>query len=216
MTEKRKTGGKRGRGQGVLRKDGKPRESNTGTRKPVVDDSNWRVKAKGKHRIKFDDVAKKRYLEKLAETGRKWSAEQAAGVARSTVEAHLENDPEFADAFEDAIAAYSTPKIIQIEKEAIEGHLDQHYHDGQLVRERRVYETRLREKFLERYEPEYHPKHKVEHSGEIGGAFVIPGVAALSDWEASVKKHDVASAKSQDPDAAEIHVGDTSTCEPPQ
>lgn len=218
MTEKRKTGGKRGRGQGVLRKDGKPRESNTGTRRPVVDDSGWRVKAKRKHRIKFDDVAKQRYLKTLAETGRKWSAEQAAGVARSTVETHLENDPEFADAFEDAIAEYSTPKIVQIEKEAVEGHPELTYDaEGNLIKERRVFETRLREKFLERYEREYHPKHQIEHSGEIGGgAFMIPGVAALSDWEATVKRHDQASAKSQDPDAAEIHVGDTSECAPAQ
>jgi hypothetical protein len=203
MTERKKTGGKRGRGQGVLRKDGKPRESNTGTRKPVVDDTNWRVKAQRKNRIKFDDKAKKRYLDELAATGRKWSAEQAAGVARSTVEHHLENDPEFADAFEDAIAKYSTPKIIQIEKEAIEGHLDQHYHDGQLVRERRVYETRLREKFLERYEPEYHPKYQVEHSGNVPGQVIIPGLAALTDWEQAVSQHDRASTKHQNPDEAE-------------
>lgn len=215
MTDKKRTGGKQGRGQGVLRKDGKPRESNTGTRRPVVDDSAWRVKAKRKHRIKFDDIAKQRYLKALEETGRKWFAEQAAGVARSTVESHLANDPEFADAFEDALAAYATPKVVQIEKEAVEGHQELTYDsEGNLIKERRVYETRLREKFLERYEHEYHPKYQVEHSGEIrGGAYVIPGVAPLEDWEAAVRKHDQASAKSQDPDAAEIHVGDTSECE---
>lgn len=218
MTEKKKTGGKRGRGQGVLRKDGKPRESNTGTRRPVVDDSSWRVKAQRKHRIKFDDVAKKRYLEALAETGRKWFAEQAAGVARSTVETHLENDPDFADAFEDAIAAYSAPKIVQIEKDAVEGQEVKRFdpETGEVVQVERRFETRLREKFLERYEREYHPKHQIEHSGEIGGAFVIPGVAALLEWEESVKKHDQASARSQDPDAAEIHVGDTPECAPSQ
>jgi hypothetical protein len=202
---KKKTGGKPGRGQGVLRKDGKPRESNTGTRKPVVDDSGWRVKAQRKHRIKFDDVAKKRYLTELEATGRKWSAEQAAGVARSTVEAHLENDPEFADAFEDAIAAYSTPKCVQIEKEAVEGHEELTYDaEGNLIKERRVYETRLREKFLERYEREYHPKHQIEHSGSVGGIVTIPGVAALADWEEAVRKHDRENAKSQSPDAEAV------------
>lgn len=197
------------RGTGVLRKDGKPRESNTGTRKPVVDDSNWRVKAKGKHRIKFDDRAKSRYLRELAATGRKWSAEQAAGVARSTVDAHLENDPDFADSFEDAIAAYATPKIIQIEKEAVEGHEDLTYDaQGNLVRERRVYETPLRAKFLERYDRDYQAKSKVEHSGEVGGGvFIVPGVAGLADWEKAVREHDRASAKSQDPDAAESEAG---------
>src|SRR5690606_679511 len=118
----KKIGGKRGRGQGVLRKDGKPRESNTGTSRPVVDDSAWRVKAKRKGRIKFDDAAKERYLRALAETGRKWCAEQAAGVNKTTVADHLEKDPEFADAVYDAMAEYCTPKIVQIEREAIDGH----------------------------------------------------------------------------------------------
>jgi hypothetical protein len=205
MTAKKPPGPKSKRGRGVLRKDGKPRESNTGTRKPVVDDSNWRVKATGKHRIKFDDRRKAKYLAELAATGRKWSAEQAAGVARSTVDAHLENDPDFAEALEDALAEYSTPKIIQIEKELCEGFPEYTYdRDGNLIKEKRNYETRLREKFLERYEPEYHPKHKVEHSGEIGGIALIPGVAALGDWEQSVQQHDRASAKAQNPDEAEL------------
>jgi len=203
VTAPKKTGGKRGRGQGVLRKDGKPRESNTGTRKPVVDDSGWRVKAQRKHRIKFDDMAKKRYLEALKETGRKWFAEQAAGVARSTVETHLENDPEFADAFEDAIAEYSAPKIVQIEKEACEGHEDKYYDaEGNLVRERRVFETRLREKFLERYEHEYRQKSEVDVNAR-GGCVIIPGTAALEDWSKAVQELDRAHAKGHVADAPE-------------
>lgn len=212
MTTEKKKSPKSKRGRGVLRKDGKPRESNTGTRKPVVDDSNWRKKATGKHRIKFDDVAKKLYIEAMAKTGRKWHAEQAAGVSRSCAYHHLSNDPDFAAAVDDAIEAYAAPKILKIETEAVEGHEEKTYDAmGNLVREKRVFETRLREKFLERYEREYSPRHQVEHSGEIrGGAFVIPGVVALNDWEASAKRHDLASAKSQDPDAAETDLGDTS------
>lgn len=199
---------KRGTGK-ALRKDGKPRESNTGSRKPVVDDSNWRVKATGKHRIKFDDRAKQRYLVELAATGRKWSAEQAAGVARSTVDKHLENDPEFAEAFEDAIQEYATPRILRIEKDLIEG-LEEFTYDskGNLIKEKRNYETRLREMFLKKNDPAYNEKTKVEHSGEIaGGVCIVPGVASLSDWERSVREHDRQSAQSQDPDAAENQAG---------
>jgi len=195
------------RGRGVLTKAGVPRKSNTGTRKPVVDDSNWREKARGKHRIKFDDVAKKRYLDALRETGRKWFAEQAAGVARSTVDAHLKNDPEFADAYEDAAQAYVAPRIVQIEKELCEGHLQVTYDGktGALTSEKRVFETRLREKFLEKHDPGYRQKAEVEHTGEIGLA-VIPGVLALSDWEKAAAEHDRKNAQYQDPDAAAAHV----------
>jgi hypothetical protein len=202
------SGGKRGRGQGCLRKDGKPRESNTGTRKPVVDDSGWRVKAQRKTRIKFDDVAKKRYLDALAETGRKWFAEQAAGVARSTVETHLENDPEFADAFEDAIASYSAPRLVQIEKEAIEGHEDKHYDaEGKLVRERRVYETRLREMFLKKHDPGYKEKSEVDVNAR-GGCVILQGVLTDEDFERKAAEHDRTQAKNQSGAAPEEPSGE--------
>lgn len=189
------------RGTGVLRKDGKPRESNTGTRKPVVDDSNWRVKATGKHRIKFDDRAKARYLKELAATGRKWSAEQAAGVARSTVDKHLENDPDFADAFEDAIAAYSTPRLLRIETDLIEGHEEFTYDaEGNLIKEKRNYETRLREMFLKRHDSAYNEKTHIELSGDVG-VVVVPAIRSMGEWGALVEAHDKASADAQDPDA---------------
>lgn len=217
--KKRTSGGKRGRGQGFRRKDGKPRESNVGTTNPVVDDSGWRVKAQRKHRIKFDDKAKQRYLDALRLTGRRWQAEEAAGVAHATVDTHKENDPEFAAACEEAAEEFAARGLAKIERDAIDGHIERRYDPmtGTLVSEVPRFETQLRVKFLERYEREYHPKHQIEHSGEIGGgAFVIPGIAPLTDWEAAVKQHDQASAKSQDPDAAEIHVGDTSACDQTQ
>jgi hypothetical protein len=130
-------------------------------------------------------------------------------VARSTVDAHLANDPDFADAFEDAIAAYSTPRLLRIETDLIEGHEELTYDaEGNLIKEKRNYETRLREMFLKRHDAAYNEKTKIEHSGEIaGGVCIVPGVASLSDWERSVREHDRASAKSQDPDAAENQAG---------
>lgn len=189
------------RGRGVLRKDGKPRESNTGTLKPVVDDSNWRVKATGKHRIKFDDPAKARYLGELARTGRKWSAEQAAGVARSTVDAHLKNDPDFAEAYEDAAAAYSTPRLVRIENDLIEGHEELTYDaEGNLIKEKRNYETRLREMFLKKHDPGYTEKAHLELSGKVG-IVVVPGMVRPDDWAQLAAEHDRQSALAQDPDA---------------
>lgn len=202
----KKTGGKRGRGQGFRRKDGKPRESNVGTTKPVVDDSGWRVKAQRKHRIKFDDKAKQRYLEALRLTGRRWQAEDAAGVARSTVANHLENDPDFAAACEEAAEEFAAKGLAKIEQDAIYGHVEKRYDPvtGELVGEVPRFETQLRVKFLERYEREYHPKHQVEHSGAVGGIVTIPGVAALVDWEAAVRERDRDNAKSLDPDAEAV------------
>lgn len=190
--------------RGVLRKDGQPRESNMGTANPVVDDTNWRVKVVRRNRIKFDDEAKQRYLDALKKTGRRWAAEEAAGVARQTVATHLKNDPDFAQACEEAAEEYATAGLISIEKDALEGQLETSYDpEGNVVREVRRFETKLREMFLKRYDKEYNDKYQVEHSGEIGGVTLIPGLAALSDWMGAVEAHDRASAQAQNPDAAE-------------
>lgn len=190
------------RGKGVLRKDGQPRESNVGTTKPVVDDSNWRVKVVARHRIKFDDVAKERYLAELARTGRRWSAENAAGVARSTVDVHKKNDPEFAEACEEATESYATLGLVKIETEALDGQVEVRYDsEGNIVSEFTRFETRLREMFLKRYDPGYNEKASLELSGKVG-VVVVPGMATMGDWNKLVEDHDRQNAKSQDPDAA--------------
>lgn len=203
MSERR---GKPGRGQGVLRKDGKPRESNVGTTKPVVDDSTWRVKVVARHRIKFDDVAKERYLSELRRTGRRWAAEDAAGVARSTVDAHKKNDPDFAAACEEAAESYATRGIMKIEQELLEGHEDFTYDaEGNLIRHRRVFEQRLREMFLKKNDPGYQEKAHIEVSGKVGVVFAPP-IATMDDWGKLAEAHDRASAESQNPDAADTTV----------
>jgi hypothetical protein len=192
------------RGKGVLRKDGQPRESNTGTTKPVVDDSNWRVKVVARHRIKFDDKAKQRYLDKLAETGRRWAAEDAAGVARTTVDAHKKNDPDFAAACDEAAENYATRGLMKIEAEALDGQEIQRFdpETGALVQTERRFETRLREMFLKRHDPGYNEKAHIEVTGKVGVVFAPP-LASMDDWKRMAEAHDQVSAAAQNPDAAD-------------
>jgi hypothetical protein len=193
---------KPGRGRGVLRKDGQPRASSTGTTDPIIDDSTWRRKVVARRRIKFDDPAKERYLEALALTGRRWSAEAAAGVGPTTVDTHRENDPEFAEACEEAATAYATRGLLKIEAEAIEGQLEQSYDaDGNVVREVRRFETRLREMYLKRYDPGYHERAHLELGGKVG-VVIMPAMSSMNDWTKLADEHDQANAKAQDPDAA--------------
>lgn len=192
----------KGRGRGVRRKDGEPRESTTLARKPVVDDSNWRKRLQRAHRVKFDDVAKERYLEVLRTTGRKWMAEDAAGIVHSTADRHYQDDPEFQQAVDSALAEYSTRGIVKIEREAIEGHEEFTYDkDGNLIKERRVFETRLREMFLKKHDPGYQEKQQLEVSAKPG-CVVVPATLAPGDWERAVAEHDREQAKNQDPDAS--------------
>jgi hypothetical protein len=192
------------RGKGVLRRDGQPRESNVGTTKPVVDDSNWRVKVVARHRIKFDDVAKERYLVELARTGRRWAAEKAAGVARSTVDGHRKNDPQFAEAHEEAAEAYAASGIMRIEADALEGTKIERFdpETGAVVQVERRFETRLREMFLKKNDPGYQEKAHIEVSGKVGVVFAPP-IVSMDEWGKFAEAHDRASAEAQNPDAAD-------------
>jgi hypothetical protein len=195
------TRGKKGRGRGYVRKDGQLHASTTGPRKPIVDTSTWRKQNVAKHRIKFDDPAKQRYLDALRTTGRKWEAEQAAGVSRTTAERHLELDPAYADSVDDALQEYATKRIVQIEKEAIEGHQQLRYGpEGQLLEEKRVYETRLREMFLKRYDPAYQERSHLELDA-APGCVLVPATLAHGEWEKAVSEHDRVNAKNLDPES---------------
>lgn len=192
------------RKRGSLRKDGQPRESNVGTSTPVVDDSNWRVKVVARHRVKFDDNAKQRYLDALTETGRRWFAEEAAGVAHTTVANHRKADPEFDECCNEALEAYAARGLAKIETEALEGQKVTRFdpETGAVVQVERRFETRLREMFLKRYDSGYHDKAHVEISGKVGVVFAPP-MASMAEWGKLVEAHDRASAEAQDPDAAD-------------
>lgn len=187
----------------ALRKDGKPRRSPSGTRRPKVDDNGWRTRLQRAHRCKFDDAAKERYLKAMVDEGRQWYACDAAGVSKSTVERHLQRDPEFADAVEAAVAEHQSKRLKKIEHQGLDGHLQvKKDAEGNVVEERRVYETPIRVKMLEKYDKEYRQKSELEVTGKTG-VVVIPGVVGLADWSKLVEQHDQQHAKSQDPDAPE-------------
>jgi hypothetical protein len=89
-----------------LKGRGVPRASSTGgPGARNVDMTDWRQKMLV-HRIKFDDDAKQVFLEAFARFGRVMQAAQAAGVSYNTVYKHIENDPGFKEAFEEARQIY--------------------------------------------------------------------------------------------------------------
>jgi len=186
----------------ALTKAGKPRRSPSGTRRPQVDDSNWRVKMQRAHRCKFDDQAKQRYLQAMVDEGRQWYACDAAGITKSTAERHLANDPEFADAVEAAINEHRSKRLKTIETQGLEGHLQIRKVGEDVVEEKRVFETPIRVKMLEKYDPDYRSRTELEVTGKTG-VVVIPGVVTLGDWTQLVQQHDQRHAKAQNPDAAD-------------
>lgn len=89
----------------VTKTTGKPKRSGAPKRNPKVDTTTWRRKLQAS-RIKFDDVAKEIFLGAFRLNNLKMRAADQAGVALATVNEHLKNDPDFASAYDEAVAVW--------------------------------------------------------------------------------------------------------------
>lgn len=163
--------------------------STTGKTNPITEQSGWRRQMQNK-RIKFDDEQKKIYCEHLAACGLKTVAALKAGVAYATVTAHIKNDPDFAQAVDEAWAARTADVVIPLEEQALKGHEERTIHgtgENQVERIRTVFETPLRVLQLKKYDREgYGDKVAVEHSGSVGGGvLMVPMVLTKEEWIAA-------------------------------
>lgn len=170
-----------------LKKDGTPFASSTGKRNPIVNQENWRTKWQ-QRRIKFDDQQKEIYLNELLEHGQKVLAAKAAGVTRQCVGNHAENDPEFA-AIEEEILEERGRRIVRtIEKQALNGYTHPCFNkDGDYVGEKQMFETRLREKMLTRFDKDYTDRKEITNLGG-GGVLVVPAGQTPEEWAAEALK----------------------------
>lgn len=163
--------------------------STTGKTNPNVDMSNWRTQVQ-QRRVKFDDDQKAIYCEYLATHGLKTLAALQAGVAYSTVQAHLKNDTDFAQAVDEAWAIRAGDIVIPLEKQGLEGHEEKTIHgegESRVERIRRVFEQALRVKMLAKYDREgYSDKAGVEvNSGGGSIVLMVPNVLTKEEWIAA-------------------------------
>jgi len=166
-----------------LKKDGTPYETSTGrVRKVKADQTTWRTKIQ-QSRIKFDDVQKKIYLEHLARTGLKGRSALVAGVCARTVGTHLENDPDFAEAYEEANDAYRDKFVDHATTLAHDGiQVTKYDKDGNVIEERKDYPIRLIELELKRVEPTYRDKQQIDLNTNHAGVLVAPAEMTPEAW----------------------------------
>ncbi|MCK5612917.1 hypothetical protein KAR91_64180 [Candidatus Pacearchaeota archaeon] len=167
-----------------LKKDGTPYPSSTGKPNPVADQSNWRKKLQ-QSRLKFDDEQKTVYCEALADHGLKGRAAETAGVCRRLVAQHLENDPDFLDAVNEAVDRYRDKRVEKAMDLAFEGiEVKKYNKDGDLIETRRDHPVRLIELELKRIEPGYREKQTVDMNF-TGGVMVAPADMTPEEWIAA-------------------------------
>lgn len=185
-------GWNKGKPGSTKRRDGEPNASTTGGPGPRnVDMSNWRQKMK-EERVKFDDDRKEVFLNHFRQRNRLGEAAKAAGVTGATVRKHLENDPDFFEAFEEARLDYKDQFMDHVQNLMLEG-IREPIFGGQFkdeeVGQKVTYPTNLIAMEMRRVEPEY--KERVEIDAKVqGGVLAVPADAGMSvaEWAAKYGK----------------------------
>lgn len=146
-----------------------------------ADFSNWRKRIQAS-KLKFDDTAKGIFLNVLAKTGRRTEAANAAGVHLKTILDHRNVDPEFEDAFQEALGRYADTvhvlalKLMNGVKKPIVGGKDK----DEIITHEIVHATNLLAMEMRRTNPEYKEKTELEINGG-GGILLVPETATDVD-----------------------------------
>lgn len=147
-----------------------------------LNQENFRTKLQAA-KVKFDDKQKTVYLNHLAKTGRKAMSAKAAGVCLQTVLDHRENDPEFNEAVENALAMYAD-KVHQLAERLMEG-VDEPIIGGKdkdaIVAFKKVHATNLVAMELRRTNPEYKERQEIDLKS-AGGVLVAPADKSPEQW----------------------------------
>jgi hypothetical protein len=118
------------------------------------------------------------FLMKLEQYGSRQIAARHAELTLRRIEREIEMDPVFAHAIEDALESFKGRTAATIVAQAIAGDVEYKYdRDGNIVGERIVRETRLREVVLKGVAPEYRDL-RPETNIVLGGAVMVPLPAA--------------------------------------
>jgi hypothetical protein len=143
----------------------------------------WR-RAIREGRTKLDDIAKNTFLEHFSQNGMMMAGATAAGVTYSAVKNHLDNDPEFMEAFLEAKQAYRDLIMSHAKRLILEG-VEEPIIGGQfkdqVVATKIVYPTNLIAMEMRRVEPEYKERSEVDIKGG-GGVLVVPAGQTPQEW----------------------------------
>lgn len=168
---------------GEMTASGRLRQGLAAKVRPIADQTNWRKKLQAS-RIKFDDEAKEIFLAAFAEHGRKFDAALAAGVGTLTVSNHCKNDPDFAQAYDEAKAEYRDKFVAKaIGELAYEGILIERKIGDDVIETKRDYPIRLIELELKRIDSTFRDKQEVSLTGG-GGVLVVPAAMTPAEWVA--------------------------------
>lgn len=162
-------------------------------RRHRVFDDGWReqTRTRGDTNL-FNDVKKKLVLGELKRHGNLTLAADAAGFSVITVRKHMEKDVDFSQAVADRLGVYAAEVSSDLVRSALEGHLERKMeldNEGKpfVAHERRVFETKIRERILVRNDPSYKEQKEVANTFS-GGVVLLPSVSTPEAWGVHYEK----------------------------
>ena len=114
--------------------------------------------------ISFTDARKKKFVERLAETGRKCQTAREIGVSYGNVCRHYKKDKEFATAVEEAMDLYRDSIAEEIDRRGRIGWDEPIWYQGVQVGTVRKYDGTLLLAHARRHIPEYRDKLQVDQN----------------------------------------------------
>lgn len=151
-------------------------------------------KLKPKPMVPFTSERKEQYLE-LFRThpdlgGRKYLCAEAVGVSGSTIDYHVKNDPEFAQALEDARQAWIDEHLfsaaLKRARDGVERPILGGKFKDEIITYEKVYSDSMMLAMLRAHKPEFKDKDGsgMSQSGSGGGVLIVPGApATINDWQ---------------------------------
>ena len=127
---------------------------------------------------------KKAFLVALASTGNVGVAATRAGWTRGTARYHRDNDPAFADMWDQAHEFSVDLLEMEMRRRATEGVQRPIYQQQMLVGHETVYSDSLLLAMVKAKRREYR-EHQTIDANVKGGVLIVPGVAVASAWEAN-------------------------------
>lgn len=114
-------------------------------------------------------------------TGALQKSARAAGVSPSTVKSHLQTDPHFQAAFDEAMQDFREIVEGEVYRRAILGWEEEVYQQGEYVGTIRRFDPRLLELLAKRHIPEYKEKYEVMHTAQPG-TLAVPVKQTEKEW----------------------------------
>lgn len=136
--------------------------------------------------FKFDDAAKKTFLEEYSKHGRKTDSALRSGVSLECVNRALEDDPEFAEACLQAQEIYHDRLTAHIQNLIFEGTEKLTYdRNGQLVSSEKKYPIRLIEMEKKKLDAGWRDrKEQTINFNQTSGVLVVPAeVKSEDEWQ---------------------------------